>query len=745
MGKRGGRLMIKKTMQVWRSLIKAIIFVIRKTPNTAKDEFVVQSNNLRSNKIQFFKKILIALIITAISGAFLVNIDAFAQKEYLVKSQAYQSNGQEFLISFNQSKSLTIQGANSYSSNGGKTVVIYDAITLNELSKFSFVVDEQRRFNTTIDLTQLKDGEYFFETWINYIFPNTFYFRVSNNQGYLISDAIQDNNRRFMDFIGQYNPADYKSTEGMATPEQAAEMKAFAEAVTITATTDRQKVKMIHDWITNNIYYDFECMSQCSQDAYSVYTRRTGVCAGYSRLFTFFLRSLEIPTLYVRGLASFSSTDDYELLVSQNNTNHAWNLVFLDGKWQIIDTTWNTGLSYDATNGYYVRYPPYWKYYNISSDFISKSHIFRFFPLPPSNFHPSDLSYNSVTLQWNKDEFAEGYQIISKADPTATRYTILREISDPNQTQTTISLFSNQKYLLGIMAYKTVNGEKIYSEATYINVTTPEYVRMESIKINPSVIYLSYIGETYQLNPIIHPDNTSDKNLKFSSWDTEVVKVSSEGVLTAVGFGAASVLVESYKYEALTWVTVYVTEPQPRFSDVPFDHRAYKQIEYLAEKGIINGYSDDTFRPNNTLTRAQAAIMIVRAAGISTEGVSSSFTDVPPTHASYKFISAAYQAGIINGYSDGTFRPNANVTRAQIAIIVQRAFNVQASETIITFTDVPEGYAPKKFIETLASQKIVNGYSDGTFKPLNNVTRAQFSTMIYNAIQYAQKQLAEIG
>jgi hypothetical protein len=176
-----------------------------------------------------------------------------------------------------------------------------------------------------------------------------------------------------------------------------------------------------------------------------------------------------------------------------------------------------------------------------------------------------------------------------------------------------------------------------------------------------------------------------------------------------------------------------------RFIDVPYGHRNYTHINALVGLGIINGYSDNTFRPNNTLTRAQTAIMIVRAAGISTDEVSSNFTDVPPTHAAYKFISAAYQTGIINGYSDGTFRPNANVTRAQIAIMVQRAFNIQASGTIVSFTDVPEGYAPKKFIEILASQKIVNGYSDGTFKPLNNVTRAQFSTMIYNAIQYAQK------
>jgi hypothetical protein len=185
------------------------------------------------------------------------------------------------------------------------------------------------------------------------------------------------------------------------------------------------------------------------------------------------------------------------------------------------------------------------------------------------------------------------------------------------------------------------------------------------------------------------------------------------------------------------WTTYIVSVD--RFIDVPYGHRNYVHINALVDLGIINGYSDNTFKPNNTLTRAQAAIMIVRAAGISTEGVSSSFTDVSPTHAAYKFISAAYQAGIINGYSDGTFKPNAFVTRAQIAIMVQRAFNVQASETVVSFIDVPEGYAPKKFIEILASQKIVNGYSDGTFKPLNNVTRAQFSTMIYNAIQYAHK------
>ena len=176
-----------------------------------------------------------------------------------------------------------------------------------------------------------------------------------------------------------------------------------------------------------------------------------------------------------------------------------------------------------------------------------------------------------------------------------------------------------------------------------------------------------------------------------------------------------------------------------RFSDVPLDYRAYKHIMDLADKSVINGYSDMTFRPNANITRAQAAIMIVRAVGLEYRGKTSSFTDVPSSHSAYEFISAAYDAGILSGYSDGTYRPNANITRAQIAIMVTRAFNLSHSGKEVSFTDVPDGYAPKRFIETLASHGVINGYSDGTFRPNNHTTRAQFSIMIYNALNLVKK------
>ena len=176
-----------------------------------------------------------------------------------------------------------------------------------------------------------------------------------------------------------------------------------------------------------------------------------------------------------------------------------------------------------------------------------------------------------------------------------------------------------------------------------------------------------------------------------------------------------------------------------RFRDVPFGHQVYTRINDLAGKGIINGYSDGTFRPNANITRAQAAIMIVRAIGLDTSGASSNFNDVPSTHSAYAFISAANQAGIIGGYSvDNTYRPNEYITRQQIAIMIQRAFSVEHSGSEVYFSDVTDKMPSKRFIEALASNKIINGYSDGTFRPTNNTTRAQFSSMIYNAMKYGK-------
>ncbi len=175
-------------------------------------------------------------------------------------------------------------------------------------------------------------------------------------------------------------------------------------------------------------------------------------------------------------------------------------------------------------------------------------------------------------------------------------------------------------------------------------------------------------------------------------------------------------------------------EAASKFKDVPSTHWAYNYVEDISHRNIINGYTDGTFRPDNSLTREQAAKIIVNAVEIPYEGKVADFPDVPSDSWSSPYIAAARDAGIINGHQDGTFRPQDKVTREQIAAMVTRAFDLKLVGTAIKFKDVPADSWSKNNIDILTSHKIVNGYSDGTFRPKNSITRAQFAKVISNVL-----------
>lgn len=99
------------------------------------------------------------------------------------------------------------------------------------------------------------------------------------------------------------------------------------------------------------------------------------------------------------------------------------------------------------------------------------------------------------------------------------------------------------------------------------------------------------------------------------------------------------------------------------FKDVSTGYTFYNEINYLVEKEIIQGYPDGAFRPNQGVTRAQAAIMIGRALGLDGTKKATQFSDVSAELSASGFIQAAADKGIIQGFTDGTFRPNTTVTR----------------------------------------------------------------------------------
>ncbi|SJZ57479.1 S-layer homology domain-containing protein [Garciella nitratireducens] len=169
------------------------------------------------------------------------------------------------------------------------------------------------------------------------------------------------------------------------------------------------------------------------------------------------------------------------------------------------------------------------------------------------------------------------------------------------------------------------------------------------------------------------------------------------------------------------------------FTDIPIGHWAYEYIEDLANRGIIKGYEEDgTFRPNNPLTRAQTAKMIVIASGIdyeSYEGKETGFKDVAKDNWAGKYIKAAKEAGIIKGYED-QFKPNDKVTRAQIAKMISIAFNLKKSGEPVHFKDIPNNHWAKEYIDILSSNDIISGYENEKYGPNDSTTRAQFSKIL---------------
>jgi len=175
---------------------------------------------------------------------------------------------------------------------------------------------------------------------------------------------------------------------------------------------------------------------------------------------------------------------------------------------------------------------------------------------------------------------------------------------------------------------------------------------------------------------------------------------------------------------------------QPGFTDVQSSDYFYEAVRHLYCNGAISGYADGTFLPYNSATRGQLTKIVVLAKGWPidvTDGPH--FSDVLKSNPFYDYIETAYNHNIISGYTDGTFRWGNDITRAQLCKVIVLA---QQWPLVISkgphFSDVPLSNPFYDYIETAYHYSIVSGYSDGTFRPGNNATRGQISTIVYYAI-----------
>lgn len=158
------------------------------------------------------------------------------------------------------------------------------------------------------------------------------------------------------------------------------------------------------------------------------------------------------------------------------------------------------------------------------------------------------------------------------------------------------------------------------------------------------------------------------------------------------------------------------------------------EIKSLANKGIISGYANGYFYPNNPITRAQSAVMLNRAIVYSdTPAPNPHYTDVNESSFAYDVIAKMTQERVFAG-SNRQFLPNKQLTRAQMARILVEAFDLTGS-TSHTFNDVTGDHWAKDYISILADNGITIGYKDGSFKPSKSISRAEFSIMLAKALK----------
>ncbi|MGG2075792.1 S-layer homology domain-containing protein [Lysinibacillus irui] len=189
---------------------------------------------------------------------------------------------------------------------------------------------------------------------------------------------------------------------------------------------------------------------------------------------------------------------------------------------------------------------------------------------------------------------------------------------------------------------------------------------------------------------------------------------------------------------ASSGIAVVVPSPQKAaaatspFTDINQYSDNYNEILKAYSQGIMSGFSDNTFRPNVSVTRGEAAKMLATALKLDTKNIQDPYyKDVPKGNQYYKYVAALQNAGIMSGYSNGTFMPNEVLTRGELAKMVVVGFHLEVSPTYNNiFKDVNSQTSNAIYIQTLIDLNITKGTTPVTFSPFDPVTRGQFASFV---------------
>ena len=270
------------------------------------------------------------------------------------------------------------------------------------------------------------------------------------------------------------------------------------------------------------------------------------------------------------------------------------------------------------------------------------------------------------------------------------------------------------------------------------------------LSIDELQLYIQGLLETFDVDT----ETRDIYNALLEPWNSFYAKSFADADTTwAKGF--VNVDIEGlYKYaeileKAFTAASRSTIVPTREFCDVHSDSWFFPYIQELQSEGVVSGYADGCFRPNQPVTRAEFLKMVIKARenrgyvyGVYAAG---NVSNIPPSRAYADVDQNSWYAGYIDqalannfakGYSDGTFRPNANITRAEAVQVLNNIAPYLAQDlgvgpvTELPFTDVHSYDWFHDAVETTYDYNIINGVTPSTFEPNRNLTRAESAKII---------------
>ena len=225
----------------------------------------------------------------------------------------------------------------------------------------------------------------------------------------------------------------------------------------------------------------------------------------------------------------------------------------------------------------------------------------------------------------------------------------------------------------------------------------------------------------------------------------------SNGTYTLLEKSAPKGYVASDETYTLTVSDSRITMNGKDYTPVTFVNRKAAELNRTDHLAFLSGYANGTFEPDRNMTRAEVTTMFARLLTekmTADQTYSNTFSDVAKSHWAANYIGYMQQFGIITGYADGSFRPDASVTRAEFAAIASRFERL--TEGTKSFSDVPSSHWAAKYINFAATRGWVNGYADGTFRPNNSITRAEVAAVTCRLLErnadqsYIRSHLSEL-